>query len=145
VVIDSTRKTVVLSVISRLTCAIAKLNAIVKIHNYRRFHEGHHFISIPMEVYNIFKRDMDHFIKECACFFHDRRSKGHLSLYFCIQFSRQCINISFQHALASTIERKIVLMGDACSRPLITIKYHDLHAYKIREAMGEITSHHERD
>jgi hypothetical protein len=135
----------VLSVISRLTCAIAKLNTIVKIHNYRRFHEGHHFISIAMEVYNIFERDMDCFIKECACLFHDRRSKGHLSLYFCIQFSRQRINISFQHVLASIIEGKIVLVGDACSRPLITIKYHNLHAYKIRGAVGEITSHHERD
>ncbi len=105
----------VLNVISRPIGAITKLNAIVKIHNYKRFHERHHFISMAMEVYNTFGCDMDRFINECACLFHHRRSKGHLSLSFCIQFSRQCINIALQHALTSAIERKIVLVGDASS------------------------------
>jgi len=33
-----------------------------------------------------------------------------------------------------------VLAGDACSRPPIIIKSHDLHAGHIRRAMGEIAS-----
>jgi hypothetical protein len=36
-----------------------------------------------------------------------------------------------------------VLVRDACSRPPITIRSHDLHANNIRGAMGEIN--HERD
>jgi len=35
-----------------------------------------------------------------------------------------------------------VLTGDACSRPPITIRSHDLH---VGRARGEITSYHERD
>jgi hypothetical protein len=38
----------------------------------KRFHEGYHFISMVMEVHNALECDMDHFIKECVCFFHDR-------------------------------------------------------------------------
>jgi hypothetical protein len=36
-------------------------------------------------------------------------------------------------------------MGDACFRPPIIIKSHDLHASDIRRAMGEITSYHKKD
>jgi hypothetical protein len=42
---------------------------------------------------------MDHFIKECDRFFHNRQSKGHLSLFFCIQIFKQHVNIAFQCAL----------------------------------------------
>jgi hypothetical protein len=39
----------------------------------------------------------------------------------------------FQCALAFAIKRKIALVGDdACSRPPITIKSHDLHVGDIR-------------
>jgi hypothetical protein len=38
-----------------------------------------------------------------------------------------------------------VLIGDACSRPPITIKSHNLHICDIKTAMGEITSYHKRD
>ncbi len=38
------------------------------------------------------------------------------------------------------LERKIVLIGDACSRPSITSRSHDLHASDIRRAVGEIAS-----
>jgi hypothetical protein len=48
-----------------------KLGSNFKIHKYRKFHEGHHFISMAMEVYGTFKHDMDLFIEECACLFHD--------------------------------------------------------------------------
>jgi hypothetical protein len=95
---------------------------------YKGFHEGHHFILMAMEVHGISRYDMDHFVRECAHFFHDRWSKGHLSLSFYIQFFRQCVNIAFQHALTSTIERKIVLVSDVCSKPPITIRSHHLHA-----------------
>jgi hypothetical protein len=37
-----------------------------------------------------------------------------------------------------------VLAGDVCSKPPITIRFHDLHASDIKGAMGEITSYHER-
>jgi hypothetical protein len=33
-----------------------------------------------------------------------------------------------------------VLVGDACFRPLIIIRSHDLHVDNIRKVMGEITS-----
>jgi hypothetical protein len=65
-------------------------------------------------------------------FFHDRQLRGHLSLFFYIQFFEQSINIVLQHALAFAIERKITLAGDAYSRPFMTIRSHDLYASKIR-------------
>jgi hypothetical protein len=36
-------------------------------------------------------------------------------------------------------------VGDACSRPCITIRSHDLHACDIRGDVDEIASYHERD
>jgi hypothetical protein len=54
-------------------------------------------------------------------------------------------SIALQHALASIIERKIVLASDACSKPPITIKFHNLHVGGIKGAMSEITTYHERD
>jgi hypothetical protein len=63
---------------------LVKLSAIVKIFKYRGLHEGHHFISMVMEVHGAPECDMDRFIKECACLFHNRRSRGHLSLSFYI-------------------------------------------------------------
>jgi hypothetical protein len=65
-----------------------ELNAIAKIYKYKGLHEGHHFILMAMEVYGAHGRDMDHFIRECACLFHDKQLGGHLSLSFCIQFFR---------------------------------------------------------
>jgi hypothetical protein len=53
-----------------------------------------------------------------------------------VQFFRQCISIVFQRALASAIERKITLTGDACSTPPITIRLHDVHVGDIKRAMG---------
>jgi hypothetical protein len=43
------------------------------------------------------------------------------------------------------IERKITLVGDACSRPSINIRFHNLHVGDIRGVESEITSYHERD
>jgi hypothetical protein len=122
-----------------------RINAIVKIRKYKELHEGHHFILMAMEVHGTPRCNMDRFIKECAYLFYDRRSKDHLSLFFSIQFFRQCVNIALQRALAFVIKRTIVLVGDACSRPPITIKCHDLHASDIREVVGEITSYYERN
>jgi hypothetical protein len=61
-----------LSVFNRLTNIVAKLNTIAKIHKYKGLHEGHHFILMAMEVHDALKCDMDHFIRYCALFFHDR-------------------------------------------------------------------------
>jgi len=81
VVIDSTRKIVALGVISQSTNIVAKLNAIAKIHKYRRFHEGHHFILMAMEVHGKLGCDMGCFIRECVRLFKDRQLGGHL-FYF---------------------------------------------------------------
>jgi hypothetical protein len=51
---------------------LQNLVLLLKIHKYRGFHEGHHFISIALEVDGVFKCDMNCFIKECICLFHDR-------------------------------------------------------------------------
>jgi hypothetical protein len=136
---------VVSSVIIRPIGVIAELSAIAKIYKYRRLHEGHHFIPMAMEVHGAFGRDMDRFIKECAHLFLNRRSRGHLSLYFCIQFLMQCVSIALQCALAFVIEKNIALVDDACSRPPITIRSHDLHASDIKKAVGKIASYHEKD
>ncbi len=79
---------VVSSVISRLAGVTVEHNDIVKIRKYRESYEGHHFILMAMEVHDAPKRDKDHFIRECARLFHNRQSRGHLSLSFCIQFFR---------------------------------------------------------
>jgi hypothetical protein len=104
-------------------------------------HEGHHFILMAMEVHNAPRC----FIRECVCLFHNRQSKGHLSLYFSIQFFKQCINIIFQCALVFAIKKLIALVGDVYSMPPITIKSHNLHASDIKKAVGEIASYHKRD
>jgi hypothetical protein len=38
-----------------------------------------------------------------------------------------------------------VLVGDACFRPPIIIKSHDLHASDIKGIVSEIASYHEKD
>jgi hypothetical protein len=81
-----------------------------------------------MEVHNTLEHDMDCFIKECAHLFHERS----FILFFCIQLFKHRVNIAFQHALASTTEKKTALTGDVCSRPPITTRFHDLHAKDIR-------------
>ncbi len=88
---------------------------------------------------------MDRFIRECAPLFHDRQLGNHLSLFFCIQFFKKHINIAFQHALTFVMEKKITLVGDACFKPSITIRSHNLHEGNIRKVVGEITSYHEKD
>jgi hypothetical protein len=145
VIINPMWETMALSVITQPVGAIAKHNAIDNIHNYRRFHEVHHLISMAMEVHGAPRCDMDRFMRECACLFHNRRLRGHLSLSFCIQFFKQHVSITLQCVLAFVMKRKIALVNDACSRPPITIKSHNLHVGGIRGAMGKITSYHEKD
>jgi hypothetical protein len=60
------------NVISQLACAVMELSTITKIYKYRRFHEGHRVIPMAMEVHHTPEHDMDHFIRECACLFHNR-------------------------------------------------------------------------
>jgi hypothetical protein len=91
---------------------------------------------MAMEVHGAPECDMDHFIRECARLFHDKRSGGQLSLLFCIQFLKQHAGIIHQDVLTSAIERKIALVGDVCYRPPITIKSHDLLASDIRRVVG---------
>jgi hypothetical protein len=84
VVIHPTQETVALNVINQLTNVIEKLSTIVKIHKYKRLHEGYHFILMTMEVHNALGCDVDRFIRDCAYLFHDKQSRCHLSLSFCI-------------------------------------------------------------
>jgi hypothetical protein len=58
------------------------------------FEEGHHFILMAMEVHNTPGRDIDRFIRKGAQFFHDKESRSHLSLSFCIQFFKQIVSIA---------------------------------------------------
>jgi hypothetical protein len=94
VVIDLTQETVVSNVISQLIGATTKLNTIVKICKYRGLHIGHHFILMALEVHNAHRCDMGRLIKERVCIFHDRQLKGHFSVFFSIQFFRQCVSIA---------------------------------------------------
>ncbi len=45
------QKIMILSVISRPTSVVVEFSVIIKICKYRRLHEGHHFISMAMEVH----------------------------------------------------------------------------------------------
>jgi len=63
---------VVMNVISQPTSVVVELNAIINICMYKRLPEGHHFTPLAMEVHGALGCDMDHFIKECVCLFHDR-------------------------------------------------------------------------
>jgi hypothetical protein len=87
--IDLTRETVASNVISQLASAVVKLSTIAKICKYKGLHEMHHFILMAMDVHSAFGRDMDCFVREHAHLFHNRRSRGHLSLSFCIYFFKQ--------------------------------------------------------
>jgi hypothetical protein len=49
-----------------------EISVITKIRKYKKFHEGHHFIMMAMEVHDTPRCDMDHFIKECAYLFHNK-------------------------------------------------------------------------
>jgi hypothetical protein len=59
------------------------------------FMRGIIFISMAIEVHDTPKRDMGRFIKKCVHRFQDRWLGDHLSLSFCIQFFKQCVNIAF--------------------------------------------------
>jgi len=85
-----------MNAISQSIGVIAEVSAIAKIRKYKRLLEGHHFILMAMEVHSAPERDMDCFIRECDCLFHDRQLGGHLSLSFCVQFFKQHVNIAFQ-------------------------------------------------
>jgi hypothetical protein len=102
------------------------------------------FFSMVMKVHSTSKHDMDCFIKECARLFHDRWSRNHSSLSFCIQFFKQCVNITFQCALAFAIESKITLAHDVCFR-LPLLLDHNLHAGDIKRVVSEIISYHKMD
>jgi hypothetical protein len=98
---------------------------------------------MAMEVHDTLKYDMDRFIKECVCLFHNKQLRNYLSLYFCIQFFKH-VNIVLQSALTFTIEKKIVSTSDVCSKPPIIIRSHNLHVGDITKALDEITSYRKR-
>jgi hypothetical protein len=48
-----------------------------------------------VEVHDAPMHDMDCSIRECAHLFHDRWSRGHLSLFFCIQILSNMLILFF--------------------------------------------------
>jgi len=60
-------------------------------------------------------------------------------------FFKHRVTIVLQCALTSARKRKIVLVGDACFRPSIIIKSHNLHVDSIKGVVSEIASYHEKD
>jgi hypothetical protein len=88
VVTDPTWEAMASNVISWPIGVIVKFSATAKICKHRRIHERHHFISMGMKVHGAHGCDMDCFIRECACLFRTKHSRGHLSLFFCMQFSK---------------------------------------------------------
>jgi hypothetical protein len=63
----------VASVISQLIGVATEFSTIIKIYKYKRLHKRHHFILMAMEMHSAPKHDMDHFIKECVCLFHNKQ------------------------------------------------------------------------
>jgi hypothetical protein len=133
------------NVISQLASAFAKLNAITKICKYKGVNEGHPFILMAMEVHNTPKCDMDRFIRELFVIFTINNQNLIYLYLFAFNFSSNVLILLFNVLLASTINRKIALAGNVCSRPPITIKSHHLHAGDIKRVVGEITSYHRKD
>ncbi len=72
-----------------------ELNAIVKIHKYKGFHEGHHFILMAMEVHDALGRHMNRFNKECVRLFHDRRSGVIYPYFFALNFLGNILMLFF--------------------------------------------------
>jgi len=90
VIIDSTWESVALSVISQLTSVIVKFNAIAKICKYRMFHEGHHFISMAMDVHDAPEHDMDHFIRNVLVFSMIEIGKSFILVFLHSIFQASC-------------------------------------------------------
>jgi hypothetical protein len=100
---------------------------------------------MAMEVYGTLVCDMDRFIEEHVCLFHNSRLGNHLSFFFAFNFLGSMLVLFLSMLKTYVRERKIALARNACSRPPIIIRSHDLHANNIKKVMGEITSyHHER-
>ncbi len=72
VVINLMWEMVFLNVINWPPSVAMKFIVIAKICKYEGLREGHHFLPMTMEVHDALKHDMDHFIRECACLFHNR-------------------------------------------------------------------------
>jgi len=66
VITDSAWETMFSNVINQPIGPTTKFNTIAKIRKYRGLPEGHHFISMTMEMHSAPWHDMDHFIKEGA-------------------------------------------------------------------------------
>jgi hypothetical protein len=95
VVTDLMWETMVSSFNSQLVGAIVELSTIVKIRKYKRFHERHHFIPMAMDVHGTPWRNMDHFIRECACLFQSRRSGDIYLCLFTFNFSSNMLILLF--------------------------------------------------
>ncbi len=95
VVIDPMQETMASSAITRPIGATMELNVIIKIHKYKGFREGHHFISMAMDMHDTFEHDMDHFIRDCARFFHDRQLEVIYPYFFTFNFSSSVLILLF--------------------------------------------------
>jgi hypothetical protein len=96
VIIDPTWKIMFLNVISWLSSATLELSAVAKIRKYRKLQEGHYFILMAMEVHVVLGHDMDCSIRKCVCLSHNKRLKGHCSLFFTFNFSSSMLKLLFR-------------------------------------------------
>ncbi len=73
---------------------LQNLGPLLRSANIESFSKGTIFILMAKEVHGAPGHDMDCFIKECIHIFHNKQSKGHLSLFFCIFSSNVVILLS---------------------------------------------------
>jgi hypothetical protein len=83
------------SAITQPIGAAMELNIIIKIHKYTGFCEGHHFILMAMDMHDALEHDIDHFIKDCARFFHNRQSMVIYPYFFTLNFSSSVLILLF--------------------------------------------------
>jgi hypothetical protein len=116
----------VLSVINRLICAVVELNVISKICKYRMLYEGHHFILMAMEVHDALGMIWIMLLGNVLVLFMTNNRKV---IYFCLFafiFKVVCY-YCFSACFSFYYREEDCFGGDACSRPPITFRSHNLH------------------
>jgi hypothetical protein len=78
-----------------------------------------------------------------GCEFNQKRCELKNFLYF-LFFAFRHLNIAFLRVSTFDIERKITSLGNAYSKPPITIESHDLRTCDITEVVSEIASYHKK-
>ncbi len=91
----------------------------------------YHFILMAMEVHNMFRHDMDCFIRECVHLFHDKQSRGYLSLSLLHLIFQAMCQYCFSACFNLCYRKKDCIGGRYFSKPPMTIRSHDLYESNI--------------